>query len=311
MRDPFFTVFTPVYNRSNMLHRVWDSLCAQTDRDFEWIVVDDGSTDGVGPLLADYQARADFPMVVLTQENRGKHVAWNRAVDRAKGTLFVPADSDDAFVPQTLERFRAFWTAIPIDRRSCFSGVNVLCCGEDGTVVGDRFPMDLLVSDNRELFYEYRVRGEKWGCLRTDLLRQRKFPELKGSYFPEGWVFFWLAQRYRVLCVNEVLRIYHQDAGNSLMLTIETKKRINPEIAYIRGAWQLDTNIRYLLRHESVARIIRGYTGLWRTGLQSGRNPFALIATRGSTLSKVMMMLVMPLGILLFLFSKTRKVVVS
>lgn len=70
-----FTVFTPVYNRRDKIHRVWDSLRSQTFRDFEWIVVDDGSTDNVMEILAIYKNEADFPVTILRQENKGKHFA--------------------------------------------------------------------------------------------------------------------------------------------------------------------------------------------------------------------------------------------
>lgn len=69
-----FTVFTPVYNRKDKIHRVWDSLQMQTYPNFEWVIVDDGSTDGIGSLLEEYKQKADFPVTVLTQANSGKHI---------------------------------------------------------------------------------------------------------------------------------------------------------------------------------------------------------------------------------------------
>jgi glycosyltransferase involved in cell wall biosynthesis len=66
-----FTVFTPVYNRKHTINRVWESLQNQTYRNFEWIVVDDGSTDGVWDLLQRWKKEADFPVTLLQQENSG------------------------------------------------------------------------------------------------------------------------------------------------------------------------------------------------------------------------------------------------
>ncbi len=95
-----FTVFTATFNRAHVLHRVYHSLRAQTFRDFEWLVVDDGSTDGTGALVEAWRAEADFPIRYRYQENRGKHVACNRAVAEARGRFFLTLDSDDACVPQ-------------------------------------------------------------------------------------------------------------------------------------------------------------------------------------------------------------------
>lgn len=100
-QDILFTVFTPIYNRKDKIHRVWESLTQQTYKNFEWIIVDDGSKDDVIPLLVSYKNQAMFPVTILSQENSGKHIAWNRALEIAKGELFVPADSDDEFVPET------------------------------------------------------------------------------------------------------------------------------------------------------------------------------------------------------------------
>jgi glycosyltransferase involved in cell wall biosynthesis len=302
---PFFSVFTPVYNRRHCLHRVWDSLRAQTDQDFEWIVVDDGSTDGVEVLLAEYSAQAAFPVTVLRQANQGKHFAWNRAVGLAKGELFVPADSDDEFVPETLQRFRALWLAIPEACRGSYSGVNVLCRTQQGQLVGDLFPSDLLTSDNLELVYKYRVTGEKWGCLRTDLLRQRLFPEVTGrSNFPAGWVFQWLALRYKNLCVNEVLRVYYVNTGDSITSADPSKKFKGAEIFYIGGQWRLQHTLAYMARYQTPAKLLHDVVAFWRMAHYAGHPVRQVIADQGNAYAKALLLLTAPIGWAAYLSSR-------
>ncbi len=110
---PLFTVFTPTYNRAHTLHRVFGSLCAQTLRDFEWLVVDDGSTDDTAALIAGWATAADFPIRYFRQDHSGKHIAHNLAVREARGQFFMSLNSDDACVPQALERIAYHWTTIP------------------------------------------------------------------------------------------------------------------------------------------------------------------------------------------------------
>ena len=140
---PLFTVFTPTYNRAATLPRVYASLAAQTCRDFEWLVVDDGSTDGTAALVEGWRRAAPFPLRYLRQANAGKHVAHNRGVAAARGALFLTLDSDDACVPEALARFRHHWEAIPAAARGGFSAVTALCVDPAGQLLGPPFPRDI------------------------------------------------------------------------------------------------------------------------------------------------------------------------
>ena len=185
------------FNRAHVLHRVYDSLREQTFRDFEWLVVDDGSTDGTGALVEAWRAEADFPIRYRYQENRGKHVACNRAVPEARGRFFLTLDSDDACVPQALERLNRYWEEIPEREQPGFSAVTVLCMDEAGRIVGDRFPRRITDSDPLEVQYRLKVRGEKWGFQRTAVMRTKPAaivaslkplrPRFCQTVTPSGW----------------------------------------------------------------------------------------------------------------------------
>jgi glycosyltransferase involved in cell wall biosynthesis len=205
-----FTVFTPTYNRASTLHRVYDSLRAQTLRDFEWLIVDDGSSDNTSELVKGWQKQADFPIAYHYQTNRGKHIAFNRGVTLAQGELFLTLDSDDACVPTALERLVWHWRQIPDNIRARYSAVTALCVDPNGRPVGDRFPRDTIDSNTLEMRYRYKIRGEKWGFQRTDILRQFPFPEIAGlTHCPETVVWSVIGRRYLTRYVNEALRIYY------------------------------------------------------------------------------------------------------
>lgn len=240
-----FTVFTATYNRVHTLLRVYDSLAAQTYRDFEWLVVDDGSTDDTARLIERWQQEAAFPIRYLRQANQGKHVATNRGVAEAEGELFLVLDSDDACVPQALERFARHWDAVP--DRARFSAVTALCMDQHGRLVGDTFPSDVLDSDPLELRYRYKVRGEKWGFQCTDILRRFPFPEdITRTYVPEDIVWNQIAREYRTRYVNERLRVYWVDepsmvhgqrAGkNAAGGQLQHLNALNTELAWFRFA---------------------------------------------------------------------------
>lgn len=209
-----FTVFTPTYNRKATIGRVFESLLKQTLKDFEWLIVDDGSTDGTRELVEGWTnaPEVDFPIRYVWQENAHKKVAHNRAVKEATGELLLVFDSDDRCIPEALERFWAHWQAIPPESRKDFVGVCGLCQNEKGEIVGDYFPGgDYIDSDSLEMQYRYRVGGEKWGAMRTDVLRAYPFREDLPGLVPEGTVWGAIARTYRTRFFNEALRVYMQD----------------------------------------------------------------------------------------------------
>lgn len=212
-----FSIFTPVYNRGGgILERVYNSLQRQTYSDFEWIIVNDGSTDNTDLVIKDIINRANFPIkYIFLERNSGKHVAQNRAVDAARGEFFVPLDSDDYVIPETLEVFWKAWNSIPDGERSEYCGVGVHCMDLDGNMIGDPYPADRMVSNDLEMCFKYRVRGEKWGMIRTDIMREFKNIEVKGHFLSESTVWFRIAQKYpKKLFLQKCLRFYevHDDS---------------------------------------------------------------------------------------------------
>ncbi len=206
-----FTVFTPTYNRAHTLPRVYESLKRQTFRDFEWLIVDDGSTDNTRELVESYQKENSFPIRYFWQENAHKKTASNRGVQEAQGELFLTWDSDDAALPEALEILNRHWCNIPDAEREKFSAVTGLCINESGQIVGSRFPSDVFDSNSLEIRYRYRVVGEKWGFQRTDVMRQFPFPQdIKGEV-PPAIVWSAISNQYKTRYVNDVLRIYYAE----------------------------------------------------------------------------------------------------
>jgi glycosyltransferase involved in cell wall biosynthesis len=246
-----FTVFTPTYNRARTLHRVYDSLCAQTLRDFEWLVVDDGSTDDTAELVANWMQAADFPIRYFWQEHQGKHIAHNFAVREARGQFVAPLDSDDALPSASLQRISALWNAIPVSCRAGYSGIGGLCCDQHGKIIGDYFPKSPLDASLRELIYELRVRGEKWGVTRTDVFRQYPFPELPGTQFvPEGLVGLQMSKSYKRRYLNEVFRIYYRFENKEPDNNLTNRANISTNASgrYYYYLWVLNNEFEYFWR---------------------------------------------------------------
>ena len=211
---PVITVFTPTFNRRDGLRRVYGCLRNQTWQRFEWLIVDDGSTDGTAEDVEGWRSEAPFPIRYRYQENSGKAAAYNVALELAGGDFFLVIDSGDCCVPTALERLLFHWCHIPQPAQESYSGVAVLCQDTRGRVVGRPYPVAPCDEYPVRMLARGLLRGEKWGVHRTEVLRQYPFPQFTGeTLVAEGLVWNRVGSRYRQRYVNEALRIYEPSAG--------------------------------------------------------------------------------------------------
>lgn len=298
---PAFTVFTPTFNRAHTLLRVYDSLRGQTFRDFEWLIVDDGSEDGTPALVARWAAAAEFPIRYVWQPNAGKAAATNRGVQEARGELFLIADSDDAFVPHALARFWHHWRSIPQGERHRFSGVTALCCDERGELVGDPFPRDPFDAGWWDIHYRCALRGEKWGFHRTSVFREFPFPVQRGAtHVPEEIVWRAMSRRYATRHVNDVLRVYFRGNDQLTRLPARTWARFRSWYAQ-----RLCEDVEWL----TVAPLVLFKLAIHyaRFSFLAGDSVRAQIASLGCTRLKLLWIAASPVGLLLSLRDRARE----
>ena len=241
------TVFTPTYNRASLLSRLYQSLCAQNFKDFEWIIVDDGSSDDTVSIVELLQSRPrnkDFSIRYYKKENGGKHTAINVGVKKAQGDLFFIADSDDVLPPNTLQIVAEVWEQTKYD--NSIGGI----CGfdgdiNDGSIIGTGFPKDVQLSDielsnninigyidatTRDVRFKLKVDGDMKEVFRTSVLREFPFPEIKEERFcPEVLVWNRIASKYKLRHINKIIYLveYQKDGITSAI----TRSRMNSPVA--------------------------------------------------------------------------------
>jgi len=208
-----FTVFTPTFNREHLLSRVYNSLLRQTYRDFEWLIVDDGSVDNTAEVVKIFSAGADFSIRYVWKANGGKHTAVNEGVRQAKGEFFAILDSDDWYVDDALEKMYDTWQSIEKESQTAFCGVCGLCCYPNGSPVGRRFPRDPLDSNAIEVVYVHRMTDDKKGCIRTDVMKEFPFPEDLGEFVTESVVWNRMARKYSTRFVNRIFAVVEYQEG--------------------------------------------------------------------------------------------------
>ncbi len=191
------TVFTPAYNRAYIIEALYRSLCRQTSKDFEWIVVDDGSTDNTPELLASFQAEGAIPMRIFRTPNGGKHRAVNLGVKEACGELFFIVDSDDYLADNAVERVAYHYDAVRDDES--FAGVSGLRAHFSGERIGGECDFGVMDCTSMELRETHSIRGDMAEAYRTAILRAYPFPEYPGEKFvSEAVVWNRIAERYKL-----------------------------------------------------------------------------------------------------------------
>jgi glycosyltransferase involved in cell wall biosynthesis len=303
-----FTVYTGTRNRAHTLSRPYDSLCSQTYRDFEWLIIDNDSTDGTQELVAKWQAEADFPIRYIRHENRGHHGSSNRAVEEARGELFLTLDSDDGCIPTALERFKAIWDDIPEDRRGGYSAVTALCVDENGQKIGTPFPSNPTDSNTMEIRHRHHVKGEKWGFQRTDIMRAHPYPTIPGyvGVLPSSIVWGEIGKRYLTRYVNEYLGVVRVSGADTLT-TSEKADLSGTAIGSIMDAQAvIDRNFEYF-RYDPIA-YYRKAAIYARASFWAGRSPIAQVKAIRRFPAKLLWLAALPLGVAEYAVDRVRLV---
>ena len=192
------SIFTPVYNRAFILSNLYESLCRQTDKDFEWIVVDDGSTDGIHSLMARFEEEKKLRIKYATQKNGGKHRAINNGVKMAESDYFFIVDSDDFLKDDAVEWIHSKLSEISDENR--FAGLSGLRVNPDGTKMGREDRFEVIDANSIEIRTRHHVTGELAEIYKTDVLRRFPFPEIEGEKFcSEGLVWSRIAESGLIL----------------------------------------------------------------------------------------------------------------
>lgn len=109
------TILTPTYNRASYLQVLYQSLCRQTCRDFQWLVVDDGSSDATEALMQGFIAETKIRIDYKRKVNGGKHTALNYSQPYIKGRYLVIVDSDDYLTDDAVDRILTKWAKYAAD----------------------------------------------------------------------------------------------------------------------------------------------------------------------------------------------------
>lgn len=227
------TVLTPSYNRGDLLKNLYQSLRDQIFDDFEWIVVDDGSTDSTCEIITHFKEDKKIIIKYIKQSNGGKHTAINAGVKISTGELIIIVDSDDTLPKDSLLIINNQYLKIRED--ATVGGVCGLMAHHDNIVIGN---CNLLPQGNIssiDMRFKYGFLGDVCEVFKTDVLREFPFPEIYNEKFcPEDLVWNRIARKYTLYFFNQVVyyRDYLDGGLTSKIVKIRMKSPIASTICY-------------------------------------------------------------------------------
>ena len=212
---PTLTVFTPAYNRAHTLPRTYASLCGQSNKDFVWLIVDDGSSDDTAALVKGWQAVDNgFEIRYVYKENGGMHTAHNTAYEHIDTALNVCIDSDDCMAENAVEYILSAWEAV---KDKGYAGLIGLDADFDGNLIGTGFP-DGMIETTLMGYYAAGGSGDKKLVYRTDVINKTPpYPVFEGErYVALAYKYRLIDQTHKLAVLNKVLcNVEYQADGSS------------------------------------------------------------------------------------------------
>ena len=218
--EKLLTVFTPTYNRVHTLHKCYESLKNQSCKDFKWLIIDDGSTDGTKDVVKRWiHEKNDFEITYIYQSNKGMHGAHNTAYENIDTEINICIDSDDYMPRDAVEKIKKNWNRVKHNKK--ISGLAGLDSYENGNIIGMKFPDELKEVTLFEINNKYKIPGDKKLVYRSELTKKFPYPIFEGEkYVGLAYKYYKLDEEYRLALINDILCVveYLEDGSSKNMI---------------------------------------------------------------------------------------------
>lgn len=249
------TILTPTYNRADKLENLFASLLSQTNKNFDWLVVDDGSADGTREVVESFKQRANFPVNYIYKKNGGKHTALNVGIAAISALLTFIVDSDDTLTDDAVQTV--------IDSQEKYKDLENICGFAflrkftDGKINGEQFKPDGKIGT----YIDVRINSgdifaDKAEVFYTETLKKYPFPEFEGERFlGEDVVWIRIALDYSMVHINRAIYI-----GEYLSDGLTSGRRLNnirsPRGCVLRAREFMRKQIKFKYRLKGTVQYI-------------------------------------------------------
>ena len=223
------TIFTPTYSRAHTLVRTYKSLCNQTCKDFEWLIIDDGSTDNTAKFVERWIEETDFKIRYIYKENGGLYTGYNTAYANIETELNVCIDSDDYMPYNAVELIIKHWKKYGSDEYVGIIGLDFY--HDTNSPIGGHFPKDLAKVYFLDLCIKNIHHGDVKQVMRTDLMKKvAPMIGFKGEKnFNPIYLILQVCDKYPLLVLNENLCYVDYQENDSMSKAIYQQYRNSPK----------------------------------------------------------------------------------
>ncbi|ETT12291.1 glycosyltransferase, group 2 family protein [Fusobacterium sp. CM21] len=203
-------ILTPTFNRKELLKDVYNSLQRQSIKNFKWIIVDDGSTDGTDEVVQNFKNK-DFEVEYIYKENHGKHTAINLGLKCIEEKLIMILDSDDVLKNDSIEKILSYWKIFSDEG---LAGMVFLKENKYNEIIGDKFRKDVFIENYIEIVENQKVSGDKAEVWVTEILKKYPFPIFPNENFiGESVVWYEISKKYNMAFINVSIQICEYSVG--------------------------------------------------------------------------------------------------
>lgn len=257
------TVFTPAYNRAKTIPRLYESLLNQTDKRFEWLIINDGSTDNTDEIVRSYIAEGKIEIRYVRRENWGLSQTVNQGLDLAAGDAFFRVDSDDFITNNAIELINANWSSVENDDK--IGGV-VFLKNDISNIHPPYCPFTEKVRTTfSDYYYKHGGVGDLAMVMKTNVFRKYKLPKFGEERFcPEGIVWNRISLAYDVIVVPQKIYLCEY-CNDGLTSNVRKNLRRNAKGASVFFSEMFDHDL-------NIIHYLKSSISFWRIAFLNGKS---------------------------------------
>jgi glycosyltransferase involved in cell wall biosynthesis len=282
------TIFTPTYNRSYIINQVNKSLLNQTNKDFEWLIIDDGSNDGTESLINSFIKENSISLRYFKQNNGGKHRAINKGLTLAEGELFFIVDSDDYLTKNAISLISEYHEKLFDD--TTLAGVSFRRGYNEKEPIGSKVLFNDFKSNVFDFRYIHKIKGDQAEVYKTEILKNYNFPDYKNEKFcAEGLLWNRLGLKYKILWTSKIVYICNYLEDGLTSKTIKNRKK-SPKYSMLYYSELEKYRIPYIQK-------LKANINFWRFSFESKDS----IVNKLKRVDILISLLGFPIGVLMYL----------